>query len=366
MNIPFLSLKEINEPYLAEIKQAADRVIESGWFLQGNELNQFENEFSDYIGVKNTIGVANGLDALRILMRAYIEKGELSEGDEVIVPANTYIATILGIIDCRLKPILVEPKLDTFNIDEELIENHISKKTKAILIVHLYGRNAYTKKIEELCKKHDLKLFEDCAQSHGAFFGSKRTGSLGDAAGFSFYPGKNLGAFGDAGAITTNDDDIASICRALGNYGSQIKYHNKYQGYNSRMDEIQAAILSVKLKYQDLDIEKRRTVANYYSENINNKKIIKPEMPNPDEHVWHLYVLRCSERQELIEHLSENNIGTLIHYPIPPNKQAGYPELHHLRLPITEKIHNEVVSIPLSPTMSNEEVEYVVNVINQF
>lgn len=370
MKVPFLNLKELNKPYTAEIKYAFDRVLESGWYLLGKEVASFEEEYSEYIGVEHTIGVANGLDALRIILKAYIELGIMAEGDEIIVPANTYIASILAITDNKLNPILVEPDINTYNIDPELIEEHISEKTKGIMIVHLYGQNAYTEQIGKLCEKYNLKLIEDAAQAHGAYYQDKRVGSLGDAAGFSFYPGKNLGALGDAGAICTNDEKLAEVCRALGNYGSQKKYYNKYQGYNSRLDEMHAAVLKVKLKGLDVDNQLRREVADYYLNNINNPNIILPELSDSalttSSHVWHLFVVRTKIRDKLIKYLNAAGIGTLIHYPIPPNKQDGYPELHKYKLPITEKIHEEVVSLPISPIMTKEQVVEVVSVLNDY
>lgn len=372
MRIKFLDLKKINEAYAAQIKEATNRVIDSGWYLNGKELELFENEFSSYIGVEHTIGVANGLDALRIILRAYIEMGDMKAGDEILVPANTYIASILAVNDNNLKPVLIEPDIDTYNIDPELIEEQITEKTKGIMIVHLYGQNAYTEKIGEICKKYDLKLIEDAAQAHGAFHDSKRVGSIGNAAGFSFYPGKNLGALGDAGAICTDNSELAQVCRTLGNYGSQKKYYNKFQGYNSRLDEIQAAILRVKLKGLDKDNQRRREIAEYYLKNINNSNII---LPNPStsasvltskDHVWHVFVVRVSDRALFIHHLEKSGVGTLIHYPIPPNKQEGYPKLRKFKLPKTEKIHEEVVSIPISPVLSMEEVEYVCECINNY
>lgn len=370
MKVPFLNLRELNKPYEAEIKKAVNRVIDSGWYLLGKEVESFEQEYSDFIGVEHTVGVANGLDALRIILRAYIEMGIMEEGDEIIVPANTYIASILAITDNNLKPILVEPDINTYNIDPDLIEEHISEKTKGIMIVHLYGQNSYTEKIGKLCDKYDLKLIEDAAQAHGAYYQDKRVGSLGDAAGFSFYPGKNLGALGDAGAICTNDEKLAEVCRALGNYGSQKKYYNKYQGYNSRLDEMHAAVLRVKLKGIDQDNQRRRKIAEYYLKNIANPNIILPESSisvlTSKNHVWHLFVVRVPNRAEFIQFLEENNIGTLIHYPIPPNKQEGYSELHKYKLPVTEKIHKEVVSLPISPTMTEDEVEAVVKAVNTY
>lgn len=370
MSVPFLNLKDLNQPYEAEIKKAIDKVVKSGWYLLGNEVKSFEEEFSSYVGVDHTVGVANGLDALRIILRAYIELGVMNEGDEVIVPANTYIASILAITDNNLIPVLVEPDIKTYNIDPDLIEERITEKTRAIMIVHLYGQNAYCNDIGKLCSKYNLKLIEDAAQAHGAYYNERRVGSLGDASGFSFYPGKNLGALGDAGAICTHNDELAEVCRILGNYGSQKKYYNKYQGFNSRIDEIQAAVLRIKLNNIDSDNQKRRTVADCYLNNINNSQIELPIYPanilDYKGHVWHLYVIRTKKRAELMDHLSSNGIGCLIHYPVPPNMQEGYPELHSYNLPVTEKIHNEVLSIPISPVLKEKEVDQVIETINSF
>lgn len=368
--IKFLDLQKMNNVYADRIKEATARVIDSGWYLKGKELEKFEKEFSTYIGVRHTVGVANGLDALRIILRAYIEMGTIQEGDEVIVPANTYIASILAITDNRLVPVLVEPDIHTYNIDPNLIEEKITSRTRAIMIVHLYGQNAYSEKIRDLCKTHSLKLIEDVAQAQGAKYHTKRCGALGDAAGFSFYPGKNLGALGDAGAICTDDDELAEIAVALGNYGSHEKYLNRFQGYNSRLDEIQAAILSVKLEGLDQDNAARRKIAEYYLENIKNDRVQLPGLPvsmrSEESHVWHVFPVRVSDRKNFRNHLSEHGIQTLIHYPVPPNHQQGYPELHRYALPVTEKIHREIVSLPISPVMTVDEISNVVMVINTF
>ena len=363
--IKFLDLKKINAQYGDELKQVAAQVIDSGWYLLGNEVKSLEQEYSEYIGTKHCIGVANGLDALRLIFKAYIEIGVMKEGDEIIVPANTYIATILAITDNRLKPILVEPDIHTYNIDPFKIEEKITERTKGIMIVHLYGQNAMHHEIQRLVDKYKLKLLEDNAQAAGTYYGEKRTGSLGDAAGHSFYPGKNLGALGDGGAVTTDEDELASVIRALANYGSNRKYVNDYLGLNSRLDEIQAVILRVKLKRLDIDNEKRRTVARYYLNNINNPGIILPNESNAD-HVWHLFVIRSKKRDELQQYLTENGIQTLIHYPISPHKQLAYKEWNELKLPITEMIHNEVLSLPISPVLSEMEVDLVVEAINSF
>lgn len=364
--IPFLSLKKITDKYTNEIHEAVARVIDSGWYLQGKENENFETDYSKYIGTKYTVGCANGLDALIWIFRAYIEMGIMKPGDEVIVPANTYIASILAISENGLKPVLVEPSIETYQIDDSLIEGAITSKTKAILIVHLYGQCAYTEKIGELCKKYNLKLIEDNAQAHGCKFNGKRTGSLGDAAGHSFYPGKNLGALGDAGAITTNDDELAKIVRAVANYGSHQKYVFKYLGRNSRLDEIQAAVLDVKLKYLDEDVSIRKQIAKYYIDNISNPEIITPVVKDWDAHVFHIFTIRCKRRDELQKYLAENGVQTIIHYPIPPHKQECYKEWNDLSFPITEQIHNEELSLPMSPCLEKEEVERVIKVINNW
>lgn len=369
--IKFLDLKEINSRYAEELKQVAAEVIDSGWYLLGERVKSFESNLAKYVGVKNAIGVANGLDALRLILKAYIEMGIMQEDDEVIVPANTYIASILAITDNRLKPVLVEPDIDTYNLDINLIERHITSRTKAIMVVHLYGRVCWSGELEEIAKKHNLKIIEDNAQAIGAFWKGKRTGSLGDAAGFSFYPGKNLGALGDAGAVTTNDDQLAEIVSALGNYGSRKKYVNEFQGLNSRMDEIQAAFLDVKLKYIDKENDIRREVAKYYCENIKNPDITLPVNQmffNSDEerdsHVWHLFVIRSKERDRLQKYLSEKKIQTLIHYPIPPHLQVAYLQVLGSNYPHTELIHQEVISLPISSVISFDEINVIVKIFN--
>lgn len=366
MKIAFLDLKAINAQYEDELKIACSRVIDSGWYIQGKESESFENEFANYCGVKHAIGVANGLDALILIFRAYIELGVMSEGDEVIVPANTYIASILALSANGLVPVLVEPCLDTYNIDPQKIEEKITLKTKAILAVHLYGQIAQMDAINDIADQHNLKVVEDSAQAHGAYMGVKRSGNLGNASGFSFYPGKNLGALGDGGAVTTNDDELARVIRALGNYGGEKKYENIYKGVNSRLDEIQAAMLRVKLHYLDSEIQKRREIANYYLENIYNENIILPKLTDPKKHVWHLFVVRSKKRDELQKYLNVNGIQTLIHYPIPPHKQRAYKELEKFNLERTELIHNEVLSIPMSPVLTSDEYVYVVKVLNDF
>ncbi|MEF9987169.1 MAG: DegT/DnrJ/EryC1/StrS family aminotransferase [Bacteroidales bacterium] len=364
--IKFLDLQKITTKYSEEIHDAVRRVVDSGWYLQGKENDFFEKHYAQYIGAKHAIGCANGLDALIWIFRAYIEMGVMKPGDEVIVPANTYIASILAITENNLIPVLVEPKLSTYQLDDELIEIAITERTKAILLVHLYGQCAYTQKIGDLCEKYNLKLIEDNAQAHGCLFNGIKTGNLGDAAGHSFYPGKNLGAFGDGGAVTTNDSALAECVRALANYGSSKKYVFKYTGRNSRLDEIQAAILNVKLKYLDEDIELRKRVAEYYIENIKHPNIVLPLFKNRDSHVFHLFSIRCNRRDELQKYLSDNGVQTIIHYPIPPHKQECYREWNHLSLPITEQIHNEELSLPISPVISAEEIKVVVNTINSW
>ncbi len=367
MNIPFLSLKDVTAAHGNDILAAVKRVVDSGWYLQGEENDRFEKNYADYIGSKYCIGCANGLDALIWIFRAYLELGIMQPGDEVIVPANTYIASILAITENGLTPILVEPDMSTYQLDGNKVEAAITERTKAIMIVHLYGQCAYTDQIGELCSKYNLKLVEDNAQAHGCRFkGGARTGSIGHAAGHSFYPGKNLGALGDGGAVTTSDTQLAECIRALANYGSTRKYVFKYTGRNSRLDEIQAAVLDVKLKYLDEDTEKRRAVARYYVENIKHPAIVLPQVPDWQAHVFHLFPIRCARRDELQQHLAAHGIQTVIHYPIPPHKQECYKEWNNRIYPITEQIHNEELSLPIGPTISAEEIQTVVTVINSF
>ena len=364
--IKFLDLKNINLQYELELKEAFSRVLNSGWFIMGAELKEFEHNFSKYCGTKHAIGVANGLDALILIIRAYKELGIFKDGDEIIVPSNTYIASILAISANNLVPILIEPDILTYTIDSTLIEERISAKTKAILVVHLYGQLCNMNPIRDIALKYKLKIIEDCAQSHGAKFNNKYAGDLGDAAGFSFYPGKNLGALGDAGAVTTNDDGLADCVKALLNYGSKIKYENLYKGINSRLDELQAALLNVKLKNLNQETKIRKSIANRYINEINNSKIILPKIVTQESHVWHLFVIRTNERTNLQQYLTNNNIQTVIHYPIPPHKQEAYRELNYLSFPISEKIHDEVLSLPLSPVMTNEDVNEVIKIINLY
>ena len=365
--IKFLDLQKINLIYQQEIEQKLLDVFRSGWYLMGEEVKNFENNLAHYIGAKYAIGVANGLDALRLIFRAYIELGVMKAGDEVIVPANTYIASILALSDNGLVPVLVEPDDTTFNLDITKIEDVITPKTKAILIVHLQGRIVFSEELKSIAAKHNLKIVEDNAQAIGATWQGIKSGNLGNAAGFSFYPGKNLGALGDAGAVTTNDDELAKTIRAIANYGSNQKYVNIYKGLNSRLDELQAAVLDVKLKYIDNENEARRVIAKRFLSEINNPKITLPENPSDEnEHVWHVFVVRCKERDVLQTYLTERGIQTIIHYPIPPHQQEAYKEFKDLSFPITEAMHNEVLSLPISSILTEDEITEIINVVKQF
>jgi dTDP-4-amino-4,6-dideoxygalactose transaminase len=366
MTVPFLDLKSLNHVMNTELKEACARVIDSGWYISGSELKNFEKEFASYCGTKYCLGLANGLDALTLTLRAWKELGKLKDGDEVIVPANTYIASVLAITENRLVPIFVEPDESTYNLNSNLIKNHITKKTKAILVVHLYGQIAAMPEIMLIAKENGLLVLEDSAQGHGASIEGRKVGNWGDASGFSFYPGKNLGALGDAGAMTTNDGNLADVIDHLRNYGSKVKYKNEYKGVNSRLDEIQAAMLSVKIKYLDIQTEKRRDIAEYYIKSIKNDSIVLPQVKKREHHVWHLFVVRSANREKLINHLSKAQIQTLIHYPIPPHRQNAYREYSSLSLPITEKIHQEVLSLPIGPVMGLGDAEKVVEAINSF
>lgn len=364
--IPFLDLKAVNAQHRAELIEACIRVIDSGWYIMGEELRAFEREFANYCGSKHAIGVANGLDALTLVLRAWKELGRLNDDDEVIVPANTYIASVLAITENKLKPILVEPDKLTFNLSPENVRAAITPNTKAILPVHLYGLISPMPELREIATEYNLLILEDCAQAHGASINGIKAGNWGDAAGFSFYPGKNLGALGDAGAITTNSDQLAEVLYALRNYGSHEKYKNLYQGVNSRLDEIQAAILRVKLKHLDEQTNARRAIAKKYIDGIQNDKIILPTVKDSDHHVFHLFVVQTPFRSDLLKHLNDKKVQTLIHYPIPPHKQRAYEDLHHLHLPKTELIHEMVISLPMSHIHTSEEVEYVISAINSF
>lgn len=370
--IPFLDLKAINTQYRDELIAACTRVIDSGWYVAGDELVQFEQEFAAYCGTKHAIGVANGLDALTLTLRAWKELGKLSDGDEVIVPANTYIASVLAISANNLVPILVEPDLATYNLCPEKTARAITAKTKAILPVHLYGQLADMPAIMALARQYNLLVLEDSAQAHGAEFNGIKAGNWGDASGFSFYPGKNLGALGDAGAVTTNDDELADTIRALGNYGSHKKYENKYKGVNSRLDEMQAALLSVKLKFIEDEIVSRRKIAAKYTEGIKNTLFKLPvkcgnyKVESNKSHVWHLYVMRTDKRDLLINYLHENNVQALVHYPIPIHKQKAYHKLSGKLLPLTDKIHEQVISLPVYSTISDSECNYIIKLLNEF
>lgn len=360
--IKFLDLHGVNERFRHEIDARIKRVLDSGWYLQGVENEKFSNDFAAYCGAKHAIGVANGLDALNLIIRGY----GWGHGDEIIVPANTFIATILAISENGCTPVMVEPDIKTYNIDPNKIEAAITPKTKGIVVVHLYGQAVQMEKIQELAKKHGLKIIEDAAQAHGALYKGRRVGNLGDAAGFSFYPGKNLGALGDGGAIVTNDGELYERCKAIANYGSDRKYHHVYKGVNSRLDEIQAAVLDVKLAYLDRDNSRRREIALRYRTEITNPHIILPETYDEQAHVWHLFVVRCATRDGLVKHLEAAGIQTNIHYPTPPHLQGAYAEWASRRYPITEQIHREVASLPMSPVMTDEEVKSVIESVNSY
>jgi dTDP-4-amino-4,6-dideoxygalactose transaminase len=364
--IPFLDLKAINNQYQSELKEACARVIDSGWYIMGKELEHFEQEFARYCGCKQAIGVANGLDALVLTLRSWKEMGKLNDGDEVIVPGNTYIASILAITDNQLVPVLVEPDPATFNLTASNISKSITNKTKVILPVHLYGQISPMEDIMELAQKHQLLVLEDCAQAHGAMIQGKKAGTWGDAGAFSFYPGKNLGALGDAGCVTTNDPELIEVLTALRNYGSHEKYKNRFKGVNSRLDEIQAAMLSVKLNHLNKEIELRRKITKRYLTEINNLNIKLPVNSEETSHVWHLFVIQCENRDALQHHLFNAGIQSLIHYPIPPHKQQALEELSNLDLPITTKMHNEVLSLPVDPTMSDLNISHIIDAVNAF
>ncbi|NNT72791.1 DegT/DnrJ/EryC1/StrS family aminotransferase [Flavobacterium sp. IMCC34852] len=364
--IKFLDLHKINLPYQAAFQEKMQQVLNKGWFVLGDEVKAFESNFAQYCGAKYCIGVGNGLDAMVLIFKAYIELGKLQKGDEVIVPANTYIASILAVLQADLVPVLVEPKLETYNLNPDLIAEKITSKTKAILAVHLYGQLAEMNKINAIAKQHNLLVIEDSAQAHGAAMGEVKAGNLSNAAAFSFYPGKNLGSLGDAGAITTNDDALAKVLFALRNYGSEQKYYNEFIGVNSRLDELQAAFLTVKLPHLDKENEARKSIVKRYLTEIKNDKITLPYWDGSDNHVFHLFVIRTENRQALQDYLKQNDIETLIHYPVPPHQQKALSQWNSLSFPITEKIHQEVLSLPLSPVMTEEEVGYVIQILNQY
>lgn len=365
--IKFLDLQKINEQYTNEFNEAFNRVLKSGWFILGKEVEKFETEFAAFCGTKYCIGVANGLDALILILEAYKELGVMHVGDEVLVPSNTYIASIIAISKAGLVPIFCEPKLDTYLLDPDLLEAKITSKTKAVLPVHLYGQLCDMDAINAIAQKHNLKVIEDSAQSHGAVYtNGKKSGNLGDASGFSFYPGKNLGALGDAGAITSNDEILTITLKALRNYGSHIKYHNLYKSINSRLDEVQAALLSVKLKYLQAETDARLLVADHYLKNIDNPKITLPIVTTKEGHVWHLFVIRVADRNAMQKHLNDNGIETNIHYPVPPHKQPAYKEMENERFPISELIHEQIISLPISPIMTMDELNQVIAVVNKY
>lgn len=363
--IEYLSLKKVTAQHADEIQQAVAEVVNSGWYLQGQHVNSFEKAYAEYIGTKYCVGCGNGYDALWLILRSYKEMGVLQDGDEVIVPANTYIATILAITDNGLSPILVEPNIETLEIDDQLIEQAITHRTRALMLVHLYGRCAYTEHIGSLCKTHNLKLIEDNAQAHGCTFKGKKTGSLGDAAAHSFYPGKNLGALGDAGAVTTDDELLAQTVRSIGNYGSSRKYVFPFKGRNSRLDELQAAVLSVKLKYLDHENEHRKQIAACLTASIKHPEVVVPNTPSTDN-VYHIFPILCRRRDDLQAFLREQGIQTMVHYPIPPHRQEAYREWNMHSFPITEHIHNEELSIPCNQTMTEQEAKAIANAINAF
>ncbi|MGV3610108.1 MAG: DegT/DnrJ/EryC1/StrS family aminotransferase [Fluviicola sp.] len=365
--IKFLDLQKINAQYRELLIQKSTGLIDSGWYVQGQMVKQFEEELAAYCGVKHAVGVANGLDALTLILKGYLQLGRLNPGDEVLVPANTYIASILAISESGLVPVLVEPDLQTMNLDVLAAKNKLTDRTRAILNVHLYGRVSWSEELSDLLAEKNLLCIEDNAQAIGAIFKGKKTGSLGDAAGFSFYPGKNLGCLGDGGAVTTNDDELAAMVRILGNYGSQKKYHNEVKGVNSRLDELQAGLLSVKLPFLDAENARRREIAQRYLKEIRNDKLQLPQDPaNETEHVWHLFVIRTENRSQLQEYLSGKEIQTMIHYPIPPHKQPAYSEWNNHSFPITEKIHETVLSLPMSPVLTDQEVDEVITAVNNY
>lgn len=360
--IKFLDLEKVNNRFRREIDERIKGILDKGWYLQGEENDRFAKNFVDFCGAKYAVGVANGLDALRLIIKA----SGFGPGDEIIVPANTYIATILAISDNGCTPVLVEPDIRTYNINPDLIEAAITPKTKAIMLVHLYGQAVQMQKIRDLAKKYNLKVFEDAAQAHGAEYQGQRVGNLGDAAAFSFYPGKNLGCMGDGGAVVTNDEGLYNKVKALANYGSDRKYHHIYKGLNSRLDEIQAAVLDVKLPYLLQDNQRRREIAKYYRENIKNPLIVLPQTYDEKAHVWHVFAVRTAERDRFQKYLGDNGVQTIIHYPTPPHKQPAYAEWNHLSFPVTEQIHREIISLPISPVMTDEEVKQLVEIVNGY
>ena len=364
--IPYLDLKSVNAVHRQELQDVISRVLDSGWYVLGQQKQAFENSFAAYTGTRHAVGVGTGLDALALIIRAYKQLGALREGDEIIAPANTYIASLLAITESRLTPVLVEPDLRTCNIDPTLIEAHITPQTRAIMVVHLYGQVGYSDAIQEIADRRGLKIIEDSAQSAGAAYRGRKAGGLGDAGGISFYPSKNLGALGDAGAVTTNDDALAHMVRTLANYGSGKKYYNLYRGVNSRLDEMQAGILSVKLRYVDAENEMRRAIARRYRSEVKNAALVLPQAVTEEGHVWHIFALRTKERATFIEHMEDCGVETLIHYPVPPHEQPAYSEWNHMSFPITEEIHRTTVSIPLYPSMTDDIVTSVIDACNSY
>lgn len=364
--IHFLDLKKMNQAYEQQFEQKLKQFLALGWYVLGSETEKFEKDFANYCGTRYAIGVANGLDALILILKGYIQLGKLKKGDEVLVPANTYIASILAILQAELVPVLVEPDLNTYNIDSRKIVVKLTSRSKAILAVHLYGQLSDMPALEKICQENNLLLIEDSAQAQGASLENKRAGNFGDAAGFSFYPSKNLGALGDAGTVTTNDKDLAEVIISLRNYGSEKKYHNQYIGINSRLDELQAAFLNVKLPTLDRDNEIRRTIAKRYLSEIKNPLITLPTWDGSEMHIFHLFVIRTKNRDKLQSYLLENEIQTMIHYPIPPHKQRALLEWNDLSFPITEQIHEEILSLPMSPVLTNDEVSQVIEAVNKW
>lgn len=360
--IKFLDLEKINNRFRSEMEDRFKTILDKGWYLQGSENQIFSENFANYTGTKYCVGVANGLDALTLLIRAC----GFGPGDEIIVPSNTYIATILAISNNGCTPVLVEPDINTYNIDVNRIEEKITSKTKAIMVVHLYGYAVQMDKVSQLAKRYGLKVFEDCAQAHGAYYGDRRVGSLSDGAAFSFYPGKNLGCLGDGGAVTTNDEELYQKVKAIANYGSHVKYQNLYKGVNSRLDEMQAAVVDVKLKHLDADNQRRRDISKYYRDNIKNPNLILPSVYAEESHVWHIFAVRCENRDRLQQYLADKGVQTLIHYPIPPHKQQAYKEWNNDSYPISEEIHRTILSLPMSPVLEDEEAEFVVKALNDY
>ena len=360
--IKFLDLEKVNNRFRSEIDARFKNILDKGWYLQGEENEKFAQNFAKYCGTNYAIGVANGLDAINLIIRAF----EFGKGDEIIVPANTYIATILAISENNCTPVLVEPDINTYNINPDLIEEKITDKTKAIIVVHLYGQAVEMEKVWALAKKYNLKVIEDSAQAHGAIYQGKRVGNLSDASAFSFYPGKNLGCMGDGGAVTTNDKNLYEKIKAIANYGSDRKYHHIYKGVNSRLDELQAAVLDVKLPYLDKDNQRRREIANYYLENIKNDKFIMRKAYEEESNVWHIFPVRTDNREALQKHLEDNGIQTNIHYPTPPHKQGAYKEWENQKYSVSEEIHRTIISLPISPVMTDEEVKKVVDIMNKY